>query len=742
MNKKVSTTFSLIVAFLIALTQHVASQPNQAYSVAINGKRISLLKQNTPVLTIDSISFNFESPSSLKVLNNSPDSLVIELLYPKVVDFYGINKVQDQTAILTITHKEGVFHIRSGPRWARHFILHLGDMNDHYFGLIEALYPENKKSPDLRGQTIDVEVNGGMSRFYENFASAVSSFYYNPKGYASYVNSFARGRYQLGINGKTSISHETGKLDWYLFTGKGQDIYQQYFKVIGKPKYVPLWACGPVVWRDENRGGSKEILDDLKQLGKLQIPVTSIMVDRPYSNGAHSWSKMDFNEKFSKPAEWIKQLNDNGVQFQTWIASATFTDTAFPGLLKGSFGYIDLSNPAGKAEFARRLKQNQYAVGVKGHKMDRADELFPQSEEWYDRTPETERKNKYVYLYTKVTDSILRDAWGDDNFSYTRAGIHGSQPYLSGIWGGDVRTSWSGLAANLANAMRASFMGFPNWGTDAIGYLGEGRVPDDLYIRWLQWSVFNGICEIKIDGALGNGEDRAPWHYSPAVQQAFKEACKQRMEWMPHIFSQLNTSHKYGPLMKPLAMVYPEDVNTYSMWDEYLFGNTLLVAPVVSESKERAVYLPEGKWIDFYSGEIHNGPKWVNTPLSLNKIPVFVKANSFQLRGNVFGGNQKMWQKETAHYMDVYYYAGEGSTELDYVDPVTKRSDILKATTSQSQISLTIPAIDFPGDIRISIPSKPKSVLLNGKPASSKYKDGFLIIKRLPMQENVIHVQF
>ncbi|MBC7913197.1 MAG: hypothetical protein H7Y07_03650, partial [Pyrinomonadaceae bacterium] len=471
-----SKILGVVTMFLFALP-NLFGQDKLA-SVVLKDKSISIVQNSRTLLTIDSISFNFISQSTQSIILNSPDSIVIQLQYKNVPEFYRINIDRDYTENLTITRRNGVFHFYMNPKWARSFSIHLAESNDHYFGLMEGLYPDNRKSPDLRGQTIDVEVVGEATRLFENYASVWSAFYFNPKGYASFVNTFARGKYQLAINGKTSVFHDTGKLDWYIFTGDHQRIYESYYKVIGKPKFVPLWACGPIIWRDENNGGSAEILDDAKQFSNLKIPFTTLMVDRPYSNGGHQWSKMDFNSKFAKPEVWIKALKDTyGLEFITWIASATFTDKDFPGLLPGSFGYMDLSDAASVAEFGKRLKEHQYSNGVKGHKMDRADEQFPQGEAWKDKTPEFERRNKYVYLYTKVTDSLLKKSWGNDQFTFTRAGFHGSQPYLSGIWGGDVRTSWDGMAANLANAMRVSYMGFPNWGTDATGYSGTGIIP-------------------------------------------------------------------------------------------------------------------------------------------------------------------------------------------------------------------------------------------------------------------------
>lgn len=740
---KISLQVILVFSLSVVWYHVLGQQRDPGISLEAGNKRIEILKDGGPLLQIDSISFNFRSQSSQEIVYEGQDSIVIALEYPNIPEFYQVDKVKDHTENLIITCKEGVFHFFVAPEWAQNFTIHLADHpEDHFFGLIESLYPYNKRSPDLKGETIDIAINGETSRLHENFTSVLSSFYYNPKGYASFVNTFATGKYILSINGKTSIYHDTGKLDWYVFTGPSQQIYQSYYQVIGKPKFVPIWACGPNFWRDQNDGGAKEIVDDAQRFIDLKIPITSIMVDRPYSNGAQNWSKMDFNEKFSQPEKWIKQLNDMGIEFLTWIAPATFTDKDFPGLLEGSFGYIDLTHPDGVSEFGNRLGK-QYELGVKGHKMDRGDEKFPQFENWFDGTGKRERQNKYVYLYAKVTDSIITAHHGKDQFTYTRTAIHGSQPYLSAIWGGDVRTNWSGIASNLANALRVSYMGFPNWGTDVGGYNGAGTVPDDLYTRWLQWGVFNGFFEIKIDGEGGKGPDRTPWNYSLAVQEAFRKSCEQRMEWLPHVFSQANSSDKYGPLMKPLGMVWPDDPKTYPIWDEYLFGNTVLVVPVISTDSVRKLYLPEGDWIDFYSNDRLAGNQWIEVAVQMDRIPLFAKANSLQLRGNIYAGNQINWDQGAANqYVDVWYYPGTGGAEIDFIDPKGEnRASVIQASTSEEVIRVEVPAIGYAGKVKVWLSQKPKKVKLNGKKASTVYENSFLILDRVPDSPSDITIE-
>ena len=123
----------------------------------------------------------------------------------------------------------------------------------------------------------------------------------------------------------------------------------------------------------------------------------------------------------------------------------------------------------------------------------------------------------------------------------------------------------------MANAIRCGFMGFPVWGNDTGGYLGEGKIDELLYMRWLEWSVWNGMFEIKIDGAGGSGEDRPPWKYSEQLQEVFRNVCQFRMEMLPYIYSCANTSYK-NRCYEALGLYVSDDENTYTIWDEFILA--------------------------------------------------------------------------------------------------------------------------------------------------------------------------
>jgi len=657
------------------------------------------------------------------------------MVYPAAAQYQNNTKPLDVT--LNVTRMADGLHFAAYPNWAQNVTIHLADHDEHYFGVLEHLYPNNLKSPDLRGDVVDVDVVGNGDQYHENYASVWSAFYMSSRGYASFFDTFAEGKYRFAKKGETQLYHHTGKLDWYIIPGSnGDQMLRQYYQIIGSPKYVPVWACGPIVWRDQNNRGEVGILDDIKHMTDLKIPLTGWYVDRPYSDGSHEWSRMDFNSKFSNPKQWISEINNKyGLQFMTWVGPMTFGDRDFPGLLPNYKGYMDLTNPKAVNEFEKRLKQNQYAYNVRGHKMDRADEAFPEMAHWYDGTPEPEHRNKYIYLYAKTIDKFLRDSFGKDQFNFARAAFQRCQPYLSAVWSGDSRSSWDGLASTIANAVRTGFMGFPMWGSDTGGYLG-GRISTALYARWLEFSSWSGMFEIKIDNAGGKGEDRPPWKYGEQLQDVFRAACEHRMDMLPYIYSLANTSANHGVLMKPLAYMYPHDPKTYDIWNEYEFGNAFLVAPIYDSTNTRSIYLPAGKWYDYNNwSKSYGGNQTISVTEDLAHIPVFIKANSIYLTGDIYKGNDKIWlgnKKESD--LAITYVPGETGTKtaFSYVDRADHDNvKMINAQVENNDMMIHVDPIQSAVVLNVKLTGKPHRVRIDGRRKRYKWdsKNGLLSVK-------------
>lgn len=684
-------------------------------SIQVKDGKIELIKGRKKVLSLQEVLFNYTPADQWQLVEATENAISLRGTFPARADFYRhVDDRQPRLVDLQISKVAGGFRVHASPEWGRQTTLKFNYLKDHFFGLSGPLQPDNRMSADLTDSTVQVDVVAEHAAIAENYASAFSAFFISSAGYGAFFDTFARGEYRFAINGKNQIHHDTGTLDWYIFPGDdGTAIHRAYYKLIGKPKHVPAWALGPVGWRDQNDGGAAEIIEDVEKLSAMKIPFTSWFVDRPYSDGAHAWSKMNFSKAFAEPAKWIEILNsDFGLEFMTWTSPATFGDAVFDKHLPGKFSYLDLSHPPTVEAFKQRLQQ-QHQVGVKGHKIDRADENFPLYEDWHSDVEPAQRRNRYTYLMAKVHHDALQEHWGEDQVTFARAAIHRTQPYLSAIWAGDPRTTWDGLQANYANAMRAGFMGFPVWGTDVGGYQGEGYIPEDLYLRWMQAGSVSGLFEIKLDGAGGDGRDRMPWQYDEDFQAQFKLICDDRMRFIPYLYSLANSAADNGVLMKPLAYQHLGDEKTYDIWDQFYLGDAIMVAPVLTRGTSRQVYFPQGHWrdLDNPSATIKGG-KFIKIDAPLEKLPRYIKQNSVYVTGNIAQGSDKIWDSGEQHLI-IHAYPGKAGTRtvFEYVDMLDEdRRKPIDMTASKKRVHLTAEAMSHSVRLEFLLDKEPKAV--------------------------------
>lgn len=740
--KQIIPWYSLCTLFLplIALGGGKVELQSAGGTLVYDDGQFEILRGDVRVIHLTSLRFDYTEPTEWKLLGSSDQVIRIELTFPPVVDFMHRPEDTDSRSMaLEVSVVDGGFRFRAEAKWAKQTTLVFDYLGDHFFGISEPLQPDNQLSPDLTGAVVNLEVKSESTQLAENFASAFSAFYISTLGYGSFFDTFARGHYDFAINGANRIHHDTGKLDWYVFLGNdGVDIHRSYFNLIGSPKKVPLWAVGPVGWRDQNDGGAAEILDDISKFTDLKMPLTAWFVDRPYSDGAHAWSEMNFSEAFADPGKWIGSIReDYGMEFMTWTSTATFGDERFSKHLKGNMSYIDLSDPDSYDHYKQELTDKQYRYGVRGHKMDRADEYLPVYENWADGTPIAERRNRYAYLFAKVHHEALQEAWGDDQVNFARAGIHRAQPYLTALWGGDPRTNWDGLQGNLANAIRCGFMGFPIWGTDVGGYLGEGYIPEDIYIRWLQMGSMNGLFEIKFDGSGGEGRDRMPGRYDEEFQAVVRSIFEDRMLLLPYLYSLANTSATSGVLMQPMAYRHLDDPKTYGIWDQFYVGEGIMVAPVVTPGTRRSVYLPEGEWHDFDDlTKRFSGGRTIEVDAPLTKFPRFVRGNSLYLTGHYNVGNAKNWNSSEPSLTIHAIPGAEGeTTEFTYIDPLDgNKAKVIRMAREKGLIRISAPSMTCPVTVEVWTESSRWKIIDSSRDTVSENE---IMITRFPSHEKI-----
>ncbi len=618
---------------------------------------------------------------------------------------------------VTITGVEGGLNFKSTNPSVSTVMMTLKDQGEHFYGITQHNIATN---PDLRGQSNIKDQIAAYQRADED-AEVYSGFFFTTLGYAGYFDSFAYGVYSFGVSGTTTITYNTSSINWYLFYGPTlSKIQKYYYKVIGAPRKVPMWACGPLVWHDDYTGSSM-ILDHAKQFTEVKIPYSTIWLDRPYNNGAQGWSNMNFEGSFGNPEVWIKTLsNEYYVNLVTWIMPGVFTGTPPPGAFTSTKNqYLDLTDPSQVDWYRNKLKTGQYPYGIMGHKLDRVDNGWKDGDgivelpAFKDGTPAAERHKKYAFLNCKISEEFLRkDAGlGLNSFLFPRCAVARCQQYISAIWNGDTYADWGGLVTSIGNAFRAGILGFSMWGSDICGYKQKSMPSIENYCRWLLFGVFSGFMELMLDG-------KEPWKLSATNQEYIRNIFNQRFDLLPYIYSIINTAGENGVAMKPLVGEYPDDPKTYSLVDEYLFGPVMLVAPLTSNASSRNVYLPAGKWINMYNwaDEQIGGKTISSTSMPLTQIPVYVKANSVYPTGKVFAGLAKKWEPDFDGKRTITINAFPGGagesfsfTYVDYIDG-DKTKEMRVEADEKNVITVSAPAMTVPGNVLVRLPEAPSIV--------------------------------
>ncbi|MDA3879486.1 MAG: glycoside hydrolase family 31 protein, partial [Prolixibacteraceae bacterium] len=347
-------------------------------------------------------------------------------------------------------------------------------------------------------------------------------------------------------------------------------------------------------------------------------------------------------ERFPDPPAFIKNLRDNGFKVSLWqmpyvaeeaeqLIEAKENNYIAP--LKASkqqggsnfsaldyAGTIDFTSE-GATNWYKNLLKELLEMGVVCIKTDFGEEIHMDAE--YKSMSPDKLNNIYGLLYQKAAYEITKEVTGD-GIIWARAGWAGCQRYPL-HWGGDAAATWDGMAGSLKGGLHLGLSGFGFWSHDVPGFHGSPNfmnsvIPDDLYVRWTQFGVFSS--HLRYHGT----SKREPYEY-PAVSGIVRKWLKLRYALIPYIVEQSRKATETGyPVLRALLMHYPDDKMCWHIDDQYLFGDYMLVAPVMNSENKRDIYLPEGRWINFFTGENQEGGKWLkNVEVPLDEMPVWVE---------------------------------------------------------------------------------------------------------------------
>ena len=565
------------------------------------------------------------------------------------------------------------------------------DHGDHYYGVWE--YPFGGNIDD-RGGYADFGATRQLPDV--NYSNARAPFYMTSRKYGIYVESTAEGHFAFGPSGQVIFSFQEPQLTFDILYGPTYaEVLKRYNALAGPPFMPPAWAFDSIWWRDDEhddlrgvQNAQQKVFQDVDRLQSLRIPASAIWLDRPYGSGEHGWGNMDFDSSFPDPDAMIRYLHNRGMYLLVWIANRCSNQLFEQGSAKGylfdePWPAADVRRSEAYAWFNGEL--NKYVSrGVRGYKIDRGEEgEMPRSVE-----------NENAILFPKLAAEGLNDAYHGDFLEFSRNANDTARKYTA-LWNGDTQSTFEGLAISIRTGLRAGAIDFPMWASDTGGY---SHIPtEELFARWLEFSALSPMMEVLI------GPHRTIWDdYDSQLISIAQKYTRLHHDLIPYSRSYLYQSTLTGmPLMRALVLAYPADKNVTDMWDEYLFGPDLLVAPVVQSGvTSRIVYLPAGRWLDYNDRKtIYEGGKTVKIPADLGTIPVFVRAGAIIPRGDIVKDNNN-WDANWQPKLRIEIYPGrDGQRDFPYF--TEKGVENIQETTAAEGIEVKLGELRVQGDIEV-----------------------------------------
>ena len=488
-------------------------------------------------------------------------------------------------------------------------------------------------------------------------------FYMSLRGYGLWLDTTSEATFDLNVTDASGIRVRFfgARLRVVLFAGpRFPTILERFTAVAGRQELPPYWAFAPWKARDYHRN-TDDVYEDADRYRQLGLPASVLLIDSPW---ATNYNTYEFNPKqFGDARAMIAHLHDTGYKLVLWHTPWLNRETArpyeagFDGKLapgpasnyaeaerlgyfvhradgstyvgkwwKGIGSLIDFTNPAAKKWWQGQLAK-VIAMGADGFKDDDAEGSFLGEVTFAGGQDPRVMRNRYAVEYNRAVAEVLRERKGADWVLFQRSGTTGSQ-MLPMFWSGDNDASLSaanGLPSVVTAGLNAGMSGISLWVSDLGGYNRSARAAGDEvpFERWTEYSALSPGMEVMTGMNLG------PWDFGDEALRIFRFYSVLHMSLFPYRYAAAQESARTGlPMMRALVLMHQDDKEAREAADEYYFGPDLLVAPVLSPVGQRAVYLPAGNWVDYWTGRCIRGPGTVNADAPTDRIPLFVAAGA------------------------------------------------------------------------------------------------------------------
>lgn len=449
--------------------------------------------------------------------------------------------------------------------------------------------------------------------------------------------------------GLTQIRYNSGQYSEYFFAKTTiAESLKDYLDLTGHTPMPAEWTLGyhQCRWK---KYSPKELHALADEFIERDIPCSSLWLDIDYMNEyrVFTWNK----KLFPKPKGLIQDLKDKGFKtacivdpgikheqgysvfdqaHEKELLCKTKTGQTYIGQVwPGKTAFPDFSKTATRQWWGEK-NLDLIKLGIAGIWNDMNEPAtgdIPCEDMLFDNdgapTCHDRFHNEYALLMAQATHDKWQEILPDETpFILSRAGSAGIQRYAAN-WLGDSCSSWEHMRMSIPMSTGLSISGQAFIGADIGGFFGP--TTPELFIRWLQMAVFTPFFRNHND----DNQDQYPWSFGPYIESIARRFIKIRYQLMPYIKEQFKLCSEKGiPIQRPLIYDYQDDKITQTIEDQFLFGSSLLVAPVLeAKATSRSVYLPKGQWRDIFTDKTYEGPRMLSLPVSFENIPVFQKTN-------------------------------------------------------------------------------------------------------------------
>jgi alpha-D-xyloside xylohydrolase len=491
------------------------------------------------------------------------------------------------------------------------------------------------------GQTVDVwNADGGTSseQAYKNVP-----FYVTNRGYGVLVDHPGHVSYEIGSESvervQFSVAGET--LRYLVIAGPTPaDVLDRYTRLTGRPAQVPAWSYG--LWLSTSFTTDYDeatVTGFVDEMARRDMPISVFHFDCFWMR-EFQWCDFEWDPRvFPDPEGMLARLHERDLRVCVWInpyigqRSRLFREAADAGYLvknpdgsvwqwdlwQAGMALVDFTNPEATAWFQGHLRRLQ-AQGVDAFKTDFG-ERIPTDVVWHDGSDPERMHNWYTQLYNQAVFEVLEEVRGEgDAVVFARSATTGGQA-LPVHWGGDSTSTFESMAETLRGGLSLAMSGFSFWSHDIGGF--EGTPDAEVYKRWTAFGLLSSHSRFH-----GSSSYRVPWAFDDEAVEVTRRFTKLKLSLMPYLYAAGLESSRTGlPVMRPMALAFPDDRGAAHVDTQYLLGDDLLVAPVFSADGTVEVYLPAGRWTNWFTGEVVDAGSgtWRTERHDVLSLPLYVR---------------------------------------------------------------------------------------------------------------------